>query len=96
MVIYEVQLTVEALIRDEFREWLEDHVLQMLGIEGFESAEILRDEARPDVFVVHYRLGTREALQRYFNEHSSRMRQDGIQRFGSKFKAERRILLRET
>ena len=57
MVIYEVNLEVDKAIEEEYATWLADHVREMLEMDGFESAEILRDEDVPPLtarWVVHY------------------------------------------
>lgn len=98
-VVYEVNLDVEAAIAPAFRVWLGQHVREMLALPGFVSAEILHDEPAPDTeprsWSVRYRLCDRLALQHYFEQHAAQMRADGLQRFGQRFTASRRILLSE-
>ena len=102
MVIYEVNLEVEAEIAEAFRLWLARHVLEMLDLPGFISAEIAAVEADPNEafkgrrWSVHYRLLDRQALAEYFEQHSARMRADAQQRFADRFRASRRILSIET
>ena len=38
MVIYEVNLTVEPEQVNEYSAWLEEHIREMLALDGFESA----------------------------------------------------------
>ena len=38
-----------------------------------------------------YRIQSMDNLQHYFDNHAAKMRADGLQRFGEKFKASRRI-----
>ena len=94
MVIYEVNLDVEQQIASEFRNWLDKHVVDMLELPGFASANIYECESDNDVLklVVHYHLESRALLEDYFIQHAAKMRADGEQRFGSQFKASRRIL----
>ena len=39
MIVYEVNLQVDSIAADEYAEWLEPHIEQILEIEGFEGAE---------------------------------------------------------
>lgn len=43
-------------------------------------------------FTVHYRMQDQETYDRYLKDHAPRLRQDGIDRFGAKFAATRRVL----
>ena len=98
MVVYEVNLTVDRDIADEYAGWLGEHVCEMLALPGFESAEWLED-AEADAsagadprWTVHYRLGSYDDFLRYEREHAPRMRAEGLERFGTKFSATRRLL----
>lgn len=95
-IIYEVNLSVDADILEEYVAWLQEHVRLMLQFPGFQSAQVWEEEAAPDApqraFTVHYRLQDRESLERYFNENAAAMREDGLRRFGRRFSASRRIL----
>lgn len=97
MIVYEVELTVDAQIAREYRRWLDGHVRDMLALPGFTGAEILEriDPAPPAnriVLVAQYRLADRAAFDRYLAEHAPRMREDGLRRFGGRFEATRRLL----
>lgn len=95
MIVYEVNLQVEASIADEFRAWLEAHVAQMLALPGLLSAERFRVESgagEPVEFCVQYRLHDAVALDAYLREHAPHMRAEGLSRFGSRFTAARRVM----
>lgn len=95
MVVYEVNLKVNKAIAAEFQDWLAIHVDEMLAIKGFEKAQCLLEEKtdEPDkvYWTTQYYLTDRASLQDYFDNHAAVMRQDGIDRFGDQFSAERRI-----
>ncbi len=94
-VIYEVNLHPDPSIETEFDGWLEHHVEEMLGLPGFVGATIHHSENPADqapLRTVRYRLRDRAALDAYLNEHAARMRADGIEHFGDRFRASRRIL----
>lgn len=94
-VIYEVNLRPEPAIAAEFDVWLRKHVRDMLALPGFLEAAISTrvdgDEPEP-TRTVQYRLLDRAALDRYLEEHAPRMRAEGIDAFGDRFTADRRIL----
>ena len=94
MILYEVRLSVERTIEAEYRAWLEHHIQAMLSLPGFEGAELLREEGSAEraVFVAHYWLRDRVALETYLRDHAAAMRDDGIARFGNLFTADRRVL----
>lgn len=94
MILYEVNVRVEATIADAYRDWLDMHVAEMLEIEGFVRGAIYEDEAPEGyrAFVAHYHVRNRAALDRYLAEDAPRMRADGTRRFGDKMAATRRVL----
>ena len=97
MLIYEVNLALDADIADAFSAWLPGHVAELLALPGFLSAEIFRiAEPAPPAggtsLSVRYRLRDRAALEAYLEGDAARLRADGIARFGGRFRAERRVL----
>ena len=94
MVIYEVNLKINNCIATKFKVWLHAHVSEMLEIDGFIKAEILKDNDSSDNFIlltVHYTVENYDKLEAYFLNQATQMREDGINRFGNKFTATRRI-----
>lgn len=97
MIVYVVELEMEAELCDEYLAWLGDHVREMRALPGFMDAEILiRREPSPLAgrFIVqaHYRLRDRAAWDDYLAHHASRMREAGLARFGQRVRASRTIL----
>lgn len=97
MIVYEVTLFVARDVEPEFRAWLDAHVREILQLPGFVSAEIFErdepvDEVGALVLCTQYRLQDRAALDTYLRDHAPRLRGDGIQRFGTRFRAERRVM----
>ena len=96
-VVYEVDLWVDAAIADEYRAWLPTHVLELLALPGFLDARIF-DVLEPVAsdneiaLCVQYTLRDRAALDEYLRLHASRLRAEGIARFGGRFRAQRRVL----
>jgi hypothetical protein len=99
MYIYEVNLTVDASIADDYAAWLAPHIRQILTFEGFIRANWFEEDSDdPNVrrWVVHYYVQDRASLDSYFANHAAEMRRDGLERFPGKFTASRRVLeLRE-
>jgi antibiotic biosynthesis monooxygenase (ABM) superfamily enzyme len=97
MIVYLVELEMDAALRGEYLAWLEEHVQAMLALPGFTGAEILiRIEPPPPTgrFVVqaHYRLRDRAAWDAYLVEPAPRMRPAGLARFGPRVRASRTLL----
>ena len=100
MIVYEVNLEIDAGIAAEYRRWLDVHVAGILTLPGFTGARILEvlEPASPSTGIalcVQYTLVDTAALDGYLREHAPRLRADGVARFGDRFRAQRRIL-RET
>lgn len=97
MVVYEVDIEINAAIADGYRAWLQTHVRAMLALPGFTGAEVF-EVADPApaagrlALCVQYRLRDQAALDAYLRDHAARMRADGAARFGDRFRASRRIL----
>lgn len=95
MIIYEVSVRVDSEIADEFEQWLPRHISEILAIDGFINADrydATDVDGEQREHVIHYRLRDRASLRTYFQLHAERMRADGLQRFGGRFTATRRIL----
>ena len=100
MLIYEVNLSVDADVADAYAEWLAPHIEAVLAVDGFTSADWWAIEPDGDDttggrvrWCVHYRVASPEALAAYFREHAERLRGDGLARFGGRFESSRRVLL---
>jgi hypothetical protein len=94
-VVYEVNMEADAAIAGAFDTWLRDHIADLLQFNGFLSAEILEDRSCPPGKVrriVQYRLRDQAALDDYLQNHAPRMRAQGVEKFGERFGAERRVL----
>lgn len=98
MLIYEVNLTVDADIAEAYAEWLEPHIEEVLAVDGFTSADwwIVEPDGEDGACVnwcVQYHVESRTALATYFRDHAERLRGDGLARFGGRFSASRRVLI---
>ena len=67
MIVYEVNLHVDAIAADEYSEWLGPHIEQILDIEGFQKAEWLVCDSDDDKvhWSIRYHLDSRKSLVNY-------------------------------
>lgn len=97
MITYEVNLTIDNIIIDDYYHWLIQHVKQMLQFNGFSSAEIAKEKtpekSTQTKITVWYTLNSEESLNHYLENFAPAMREDGIKRFGNQFSATRRIFM---
>lgn len=92
-VVYEVNVEVEKEILEDYIKWLkEKHFGDLLKIDGFQSATLFKVEGSDNSLSCQYKLENRQKLENYFNNEAKVMRQEGVDKFGTKFKASRRIL----
>ncbi len=96
-VIYEVNLWIDTVIADDYRSWLAIHVGEMLALPGFVEArifDVLEPAPTPGeiALCVHYTLHDHAALDEYLRLHAPRLREESVSRFGSRFRAQRRVL----
>lgn len=97
MLIYEVNLSIEADIYNDYLVWLKAHVRDILKIQGFQEAKIfcennLNDTSNKKSLVVQYSVTSKADLENYLANHAPKMRAEGIKKFGDRFSAARRVL----
>ncbi|STX41142.1 Uncharacterised protein [Legionella donaldsonii] len=96
MVVYEVNLSIDKDIFKEYKDWLDEHIQEMLKFPGFINATVMYQSMDGDNsdnqkhLTVQYQLESAEDLQHYFKEHAPKMRGDGVKRFSGRFTATRR------
>ncbi len=93
--IYEVTISIDREVIDQFDEWLTHHVEEMLQISGicralvFEQEDDDQGRARR---IAHYYFVSDADLERYLSEQAEAMRQSASDRFAGRFEASRRVL----
>jgi antibiotic biosynthesis monooxygenase (ABM) superfamily enzyme len=96
-IIYEVNLFVQRKIEAEYRAWLAEHIVEILALPGFIDAQCfdVQQEADAEIFTicVQYRLQSQAALDNYLEQHATRLRAEGVRKFGDRFHATRRVLI---
>gem|GEM_PF-480852 len=95
--VYEVNLWVDRAIAETWLAWLDAHVREITALPGVLGAtvfEVLEPTAPAGqrCWCVKYLMRDQAALDDYLAQHAPRLRQDGLDRFGDRFRAERRIL----
>ncbi len=95
-IVYEVNLEIDREVAEAFRGWLRPHIDEMLTIDGFVGARWYERDgvggATRVHWTVHYELEDQASLDAYVAEHADRMRGDGLDSFGGRFTASRRVL----
>lgn len=93
--IYEVTISVDREIVDQFDEWLERHVEEMLQIPGIYRAEVFEledDDQGRARRVAHYHFASNADLEQFFSGQAEAMQQSASDRFAGRFEASRRVL----
>ncbi|MFO3103581.1 DUF4286 family protein [Legionella pneumophila serogroup 1] len=96
MVVYEVNLSIDNDIYNEYKSWLDEHIQEMLKFPGFINATVMHQALDGDSsdtqkhLTVQYQIESVEDLKNYFEEHAPKMRGDGVNRFKGRFSVTRR------
>jgi hypothetical protein len=96
VIVYEVNLEVDAAVFADYCAWLDEHVREILALPGFIAAEIFERSDPPAAagqrcLCVSYRLAGAADLERYLRDDAPRMRAASA-RFAGRFTATRRVL----
>jgi hypothetical protein len=95
MIIYEVNLKIDAAIFEDYMHWLEPHMKAILKLPGFIKAVILEEqniETTDACYVsIQYYVNNMDGLNSYLSDHAKTMREDGLNKFPNQFSATRRI-----
>tara|TARA_Y100000814_G_C12024753_1_gene296928 strand:+ start:232 stop:528 length:297 start_codon:yes stop_codon:yes gene_type:complete len=94
MIVYEVNLHIDAIAADEYAEWLGPHIEQILEIEGFQKADWFVCDSDDDKvhWSIRYQLDSRESLVNYQKNHAPALIQEGIDKFGKYLSSDRRAM----
>jgi len=97
MIIYNVTIKVTPDIAGEYLQWLqEEHLQEMMQTGLFSSYRLCRllepEDPEGATYVVQYHCDSIENYKSYVDEHSQRMRQKGLDKFGNKMVAFRTIM----
>ena len=96
MIIYEVNIQVSTEIYQDYVQWLDIHILEMLKFDGFLSnKKYINKNKSNDKYMcisVHYYLKSNEYLQNYLDNNAKKMRTISDKRFLNNVKINRRVI----
>ena len=97
MILYNVTVKVNPEINDEWVKWMkEEHMPALMNIGLFVDAKLMQilelDDRDGITYAAQYYCKGVEQYQAYIDNHASRFRKEGIDRFGEKFVAFRSIM----
>lgn len=91
MIIYNVTVSIDESIHNEWLIWIKEHIPQVLGTGKFEKATLTRvlveEELGGHTYSIQYRSYSREALDAYYKEDADKLRTDGLNKFADKMLA---------
>ena len=91
MIIYNVTVSIDESIHDEWLIWIKEHIPQVLGTGKFEKATLTKvlveEELGGHTYSIQYRSYSREALDAYYKEDADKLRTDGLNKFADKMLA---------
>lgn len=91
MIIYNVTVSVDKSIHNEWLIWIKEHIPQVLATGKFTEAKLTKvlveEEMGGITYSVQYRAKSREALESYYSNDADRLRGDGLKKFADKMLA---------
>ena len=91
MYIYNVTLSIDESIHNEWLQWIQQHIPEVLATGKFISAKLtqvlVEEEMGGVTYSVQYRAKSREDLDAYYQQDADRLRTDGMRRFADKMLA---------
>ncbi len=91
MIIYNVTVSIDESIHNDWLIWIKEHIPQVLGTGKFEKATLTKvlveEELGGHTYSIQYRSYSREALDAYYKEDADKLRTDGLTKFADKMLA---------
>ena len=94
MIIYEVNIQINAKIYDIFLSWLNSHAAEMLEFDGFKNYDIYKNEKNPLSLTIHYYIENISYLENYLKDYAKDMRLKGKKEFQDQISIDRRVLVK--
>ena len=92
MIIYEVNIQINARIQNIFLSWLNSHAVEMLKFDGFKRYDIYENKKDSLSFTIHYHIKNISYLENYIKNHASNMRSIEKKEFQGQISIDRRVL----
>ena len=94
MIVYEVNLHIDAIAADEYSEGLGPHIEQILEIEGFQKADwfVCDSDDGKVHWSIRYQQDSRESLVNYQEKYAPALIQEGVDKFGKYLTSDRRVM----
>jgi Holliday junction resolvase RusA-like endonuclease len=99
MYIYNVTLSIDKSIHNEWLAWIHNHIPEVLATGKFLSAKLtqvlIEEEMDGVTYSVQYTAKTREDLDNYYKEDADRLQAGGMVKFADKmltFRTELKIV----
>ncbi|EAZ96981.1 hypothetical protein FBBAL38_06140 [Flavobacteria bacterium BAL38] len=92
MIIYNVTVNVDESIHNDWLNWMQNkHINDVLATGLFTNAKMVKvvveEEMGGTTYAVQYFTDSRAKLEDYYQNHASRLRQEGLQLFADKMLA---------
>ena len=88
MYIYNVTLSIDESIHEEWLQWIHRHIPEVLATGKFISAKLtqvlIEEEMGGVTYSVQYKAKSREDLDKYYKEDANKLQSDGIRKFADK------------
>ena len=99
MYIYNVTINIDDTAHDEWLQWIESHITEVLNTGKFTSAKLTEVLVEEDMggrtYSIQYAAATRENLDNYYKLDASKLRATGLKKFADKmltFRTELKIV----
>jgi hypothetical protein len=97
MIIYNVTVTVENSVADEWVRWMkEEHIPDLMSTGMFVDARLSylleQDETEAKTYSAQYFCESMDQYHAYIDQHAPNMREKAFSRFGNKFVAFRTVM----
>ena len=91
MYIYNITLSIDKSIHDEWLNWIESHIQDVLATGKFSEARLTQvlvdEEDGATTYSIQFRAKSREDLDAYYKDFAKKLRSEGLLKFGNKMLA---------
>lgn len=99
MYIYNVTINIDESVHNEWLDWIESHITEVLNTGKFTSAKLtevmVEEEMGGKTYSVQYTAKKKEDLEDYYREDADNLRSNGLRKFADKmlaFRTELRVI----